>query len=114
LTSVSVEALYSFVVHGGAITPDINLGVFLPDGAIVTDVLTDVIEPVTSLGTPELLLKLGSEPVVAVLDATLLTGVNKEDVAPAKATDKTELKLDINTAAVTAGKVRFIVQYLLP
>jgi hypothetical protein len=112
LSSVAVEAVYDFARHGGE-AGTFRLGTYLPAGAIVTDVITDTLTAVESLGLPEFALKLDTATVVTIADATALSAVEKQTVAPKKAASRSELCLEVGTD-ITAGKVRFIVQYLLP
>lgn len=115
LTSVCSMFTYDFAVHGGAITPDIALGT-LPAGAIVVGVLTDVLSAVTTsdlVNVPAFGLKVGTTAVASILDATALSGVAIQTATPVKTANTSAVALNIDTAVVSAGKVRFIVQYVM-
>jgi hypothetical protein len=113
MTSLAVAYTYDFAAHGGAITPDIALGQ-LPAGAIVTSVLTDVLTSVTIAAGSTWALKVGSAVVASIADPSALTGVEAQTTTPLKAPITSAVALNIDVAATTAGKVRFIVQYLMP
>lgn len=118
------SALYDFAVDGGAVGT-INLGRNLPAGAIVTDVYFDVLTAATSGGLADFKLTAGSTDIMAATDFDDATdgvdaaGLKKlsalnGSAAAIKISTESELQLDIVTAALTAGKIRFLVKYLLP
>lgn len=113
MTNMAVAFTYDFAAHGGAITPDIVLGQ-LPAGAVVTGVVTDVITPVTIAVGSTWAFKVGSTAVVSIADPSALAGVEAQTVTLVKAANTSTVALNIDVAATTAGKVRFIVQYLMP
>ena len=108
---------YNFTYDGGAIGT-YSLGVQLPAGAVVTDVYSDELTTLTSGGSATLQLQAGSTNLTgAVAFDTGFTGVEKQALASSatsikpSASTKSELKLAIATAALTAGKVRFAVEF---
>lgn len=96
-----------------------HLGRHLPAGAIVTGIHSDEITNLTSAGSATVQLKAGT---VALTDAlafdTGIAGTQSQALASSataiKVAADSELVLVIATAALTAGKVRFFVRYLLP
>ena len=63
-------------------------------------------------------MKAGSTDLVTAVDLTADAGFQSRALAGSadgiKLSADSELKMDINTAAATAGKVRFFVEFLLP
>ena len=112
------SVLYDFSEDGGAVG-DVSFGRKLPAGAIVTKVFSDEQTALTSGGAATVQLKSGS---VSLTDALAFdsgfAGVEEQALASSaeaiKLSAEGELKISIATAALTAGKVRFFVQYLLP
>ncbi len=111
------SVLYDFSKDGGA-TGDVDFGRILPAGAIVKQITSDEITALTSGGSATITLKAGSTSLTAALAYnTAFTGIDQHAVATAdgiKLSVASELKITIATAALTAGKVRFFVRYLLP
>jgi hypothetical protein len=114
LSNVCSKATWDFASHGGAITPDIYLGVTIPAGAIVTGVVTREVTNVTSLGAPEFVVTVGATAVATVADATALAGVQVQTATAAYFAAESKVYLNINTAAATAGKVEFYISYICP
>ena len=91
---------------------------FLPANAVVTRVFSDELVALTSSGSATLQLKAGS---TALTDAIAFdTGfANSQSQALAssataiKLSSRSELKLTVAAADLTAGKVRFYVEYML-
>lgn len=108
---------YDFAEDGGA-TGTVSFGRKIPAGAIVTNVYSDEISALTSGGSATLQLKAGS---------TALTGATAFDTGFAAANElalassataikiaaDSELNLAIAGAALTAGNVRFYVEFKL-
>lgn len=111
-----VKAVYDFDADGGA-AGDITLGENIPAGSIIRAVVANEITGLTSGGSATLTLKAGS---------TALTGATAFGDVPAPGeialassataiavSAESELTLTIGTAALTAGKVAFYVEYYL-
>jgi hypothetical protein len=122
----AVLAIWNFAVQGGAIG-DITLvdsdgnNVVLPNKAVVTNVLVDTITGVTSGGAGTIALKanaagdlLGTTAKTSVAAAGLVAGIPVGTAATAvKMTADRTLKMTVATAALTAGKIAFLVEYHL-
>ena len=107
------SVLWDFSEDGGA-TGTISLGRKLPANCIVTRCWTDEQTAVT--GNSDLDLKAGSTDLVTAIDFTGDAGLQTRTLATAagvKLSSESELKIDINNAAATAGKVRFFVEYIM-
>jgi hypothetical protein len=112
------SVLFDFAEDGGAVG-QISFGRLLPAGAIVKRVTTDEITALTSGGSATLMLQAGSTDLLAAAAAfdTDFGGIGELTLADAqgvKLAAAAELNLDIAVAALTAGKVRFFIEYLLP
>lgn len=110
------SVLWDFSSDGGAVST-ISMGRLIPNGAIVTKVILHEITSVTSGGSATLQVLAGATALTdAIAVASIATGV------PALASSATaiplaadsELKLAIAVAALTAGKLRMLVEYVLP
>lgn len=105
---------WDFSVDGGAIS-DISFNVQLPTNCIVTNVWTDEVTAVT--GATDITLKAGSTALTGSMDFTASSGVQSRALAGAaggiKVASASEFKITIATAAATAGKVRFAVEFYL-
>jgi hypothetical protein len=112
LTSVCVAFTYDFAIHGGEITSDIALGT-LPSGVVVTHVTTDVLTPVTGAGTVWAL-KVNGSTIATMATPLALTGAENQTTIAKKTINTSTVALNIDTAVTTAGKVRFLVQYVMP
>lgn len=106
---------WDFSADGGAVG-DISFGAALPAGAIVTNVWSDEETAVT--GATSVTLKAGSTALTAALDFTGVgdTGIQSRalvgSAAGIKVSASSELKISIATAAATAGKVTFYVEWM--
>lgn len=120
-----VEATYDFAVDGGAIGA-IGLGAWVPDNAIIVDSMIDVITTLTTAGadagTIAVSVEAANDIVAAIAvsdvsnpwDAGLQAGIPVGTVATAiKTTAKREITATIAVQAVTAGKFKVYLQYLL-
>jgi hypothetical protein len=120
----SVRAKYDFATQGGAVST-INLldeegnAVKLPDNAIITDVIIDVITAPTSGGSATI--AVGAVASNDLLGATaiasftgILQGVPDDAVANMiKLSAEATLDMTIATAALTAGKFIVFVDYVV-
>ena len=112
------SVVYDFSEDEGAVGT-INFGRKLPEGAIVTKIISDEITALTSGGAATLQLKVGSIDLTdALAFDTGFAGIDNQVLASSaegiKVNSDSELNLDIAVAALTAGKVRFFVEYMLP
>jgi len=104
---------WDYSKDGGAIGT-ISFGQSLPAGAIVTNVWTDEETAVT--GATSITLKAGSTSLTGALDMTGDSGVKARSLAVAdavKLSSASELNIAIATAAATAGKVTFYVEWMV-
>ena len=114
----SDSCLYDFSLDAGAVG-DVDFGRSLPAGAIVTKIYSDEQTALTSGGSATVTLKAGS---TALTDALAFDSgfTGRDELALASSAEAikisaaSELKISIGTAALTAGKVRFFIQYLMP
>ena len=110
---------YDFAVHGGAVGA-IPLGVTLPNKAIIARAFGDIITAFTSTGGTGTI-ALGANTandLLAAVDADTLSG--RFDLIPTgtvatmvKATAAREITLTVATAAITAGKAVFFLEYVI-
>lgn len=110
---------YDFALHGGAVGA-IPLGVTLPDNAIIIKGFGDIITAFTSTGGTGTI-ALGANAandLLAAVDADTLAGIF--DLIPVgtvatavKATAAREITLTVATAAITAGKAVFFLEYVI-
>lgn len=112
-TEKVAEGTYDFSLAGGALGTK-KLGVKLPAGAIITQLITDALTPMTSAGLAEVAVEVGSTVVKAAtaFDDASLVGLDQHLSTPLKSAAGGDLELVITVAALTAGKVRVIVKYL--
>lgn len=128
-TKNMLRAVYDFSVLGGAVgnillVDDQGNPATLPQGAIVTNVSLHIVTAVTSGGAATL--SLGSNIAAAVADLlgatakatlvpTFLAGIPVGTVAtwigPVTAVNGSQLQVAVGTAALTAGKIYFMVEY---
>lgn len=104
---------WDFSVDGGAIGTYL-FGQSLPAGAIVTNIWTDEVTAVT--GATEITLYAGATALTAALDFTGDSGVKARSLAAGdaiKLSSMSELQIAITTAAATAGKVSFYVEWMI-
>jgi len=106
--------LWDFSADGGAIGT-ISFNTQLPANAVVTDVWTDEQTAVT--GATSITLKAGSTALTGAIDFTGDSGVNQRALAGSatgiKLSSSSELNIAIASAAATAGKVRFAVEFYI-
>ena len=118
-------ATYDFAVTGGAVTAH-PLGVEIPNGAVVVDSLIDVVDTIVAdsgeTGTIAIHLQSANDIVSAIAvgdtgapwDAGLHAGVPVGTAATAiKMTADRQITATIGTAAVTAGKFRVWIHYVI-
>lgn len=104
---------WDFAVDGGAVGT-ISFGQSLPAGAIVTNIWTDEVTTVT--GATDITLKAGSTALSGSIDFTGDSGVKARSMAVAdavKLTSASEINIEIATAAATAGKVTFYMEWMI-
>ena len=105
---------YDYSKDGGAVGTYL-FGQSLPAGAIVTNVWSDEETAVT--GATSITLKAGSTALTGALDLTASSGVNGITLAGSvtgiKLSSASELNIAIATAAATAGKVTFYVEWMI-
>lgn len=112
------SVLYDFSEDAGAVGT-ISFGRYLPAGAVVVRVFSDEQTAFTSAGSATCQLKAGSTNLTdALAFDTGFAGVESQALASSataiKLSASSELKMAIGTAALTAGKTRWFVEYLLP
>jgi hypothetical protein len=129
-TKNMMVVVYDFAVSGGATTgtklllDDQGNPATLPKGAIVTNVTADAITSVTSSGSGTLGLQLlTSSDLASAIAKTALAagdfaagvpvGTAATWVGPVTAVGGTQMQAIIATAALTAGKVKFFVEYVI-
>jgi len=115
-------ALYDFSVHGGA-QGSIELdnvfakAVTLPANAIVTNVWAEELTDVTSGGSATVTLNAGSTALTGATGYASFAGITSVALAGAvagiKVSADSDLKITIGTADITAGKIRFHVEYMI-
>lgn len=121
--AATVAALYDFSVNGGA-TSTISLGVTIPDNAIVLEVVSDVLVAPTSSGSNGTIrLNVptdGNLNLALTADGAASTTVpvyhdpnTGSSVLPKKTTAARALSVTIATSALTAGKIRYLVRYVV-
>jgi len=116
------QFLYDFSVHGGAVG-SITLDGLLPDNALVTSGMIEVITAVTSTGDPTVAMQLVSaEDILAeTLKGALLVNTRVDIVPVGTAATMvktataagTALVVVIGTAALTAGKLLITLEYFV-
>lgn len=106
---------YNFLRDGGAVATYM-FGRNIPEGAIITSLLTDEITAVT--GNTSVTLRAGTTALTAALDLTATSGIQAPalagSVAGIKMTADSELNIVVAGTAITAGNIRFYVTYKLP
>lgn len=109
-----VKATYDFAVSGGAVS-DISLDSWVPPGAIITNIYSREVTSVTSDGSATVTLSAGS---TALTGATAVASVATGSIALASSATaivisaSSRLKITIGTAALTAGKVEYFIEYI--
>ena len=99
--------IYDFSIHGGAVGT-LTLPLVIPDNAIITECIVDVLTDPTSGGLATI--ALGLNTTTDLLAATAIASVTgivvaKETAAAFKLTAERNLQLTIATAALTAGRL---------
>lgn len=123
-----MKVVYDFSVLGGA-TGDILLlddqgnAAILPLNAVVTNVTCSVLTAVTSAGSATVALKLltSADLMAATAKASLASGfvagapvgTAATWVGPVTAQAGTQIKATVGTAALTAGKLNYFVEYVI-
>jgi len=108
---------YNFSEDGGSIAT-YSFSRNLPEGAIVTNVYSDEISALTSGGSATLQLQCGAQNLTDALafDTGFASSQSQALASSAtaiKISSESELKLDVAGAALTAGEVRFFVEFKL-
>lgn len=108
---------YDFSADGGAVGLIQFTGAVLPAGSIVTNVWSDEVTAVTSGGAATIQLKAGATDLTGDEAFTAYVGTESRALASSATAIKlaaaSQLNMSIETAAVTAGKVRFAVEYIV-
>ena len=106
--------MYDYAADGGAIGSYLS-GIKLPANSVVTKVYTD--EQTAVAGATSITLNAGATALTAALDLTASAGFQSPALAGAAAGIKlasaSELSIAIASAAATAGKVRFAVEFFI-
>lgn len=109
-----VKATYDFAVSGGAVG-DISLDSWVPPGAVITNVYSREVTSATSGGSATVTLSAGS---TALTGATAIADVATGSIALASSATavvisaSSRLKITVGTAALTAGKVEYFIEYI--
>lgn len=107
---------WDFSSDGGAVG-DIDFGVDLPADATVTRIFAEELTNVTSGGAATLQLKAGSTALSGAEAIAGFAGITQPalagSVAGIRVSAASRLKMAIATAAATAGKVRFSVEFFV-
>lgn len=109
------KANYTFdVTNDGSTGDGIGLGVTVPQGAVVTGIISKENTAFTSSGSATIDINVGSDSLATgVAFDTGFAGVD-EQLARSSADEASgEISIDINTAALTAGDVDFYVYYII-
>lgn len=106
--------MWDFSLDGGAVGT-ISFNTQLPANAVVTNVWTD--EQTAVAGATDVTLKAGSTALTGSIDFTGDAGIQSRALAGSaggiKLSSSSELNIAIATAAATAGKVRFAVEFYI-
>ena len=108
------RATYDFATHGGAVGTDIGLGVFIPNGAVVTDFITSNNTNFAGAGA-DVVMSIGTVEYVAATDFNngVFTAITAHIVAPVKNAANAEITMDIVGAELTAGNYDIFVLYYM-
>lgn len=110
----SQTVLYSFAADGGAVGT-FAFGVKLPSGAVITNVYSDEQTNATSGGAATLQLMAGATALTDAEAFSAFAAAQSRALASSASAIKisadSELKLAVAGAALTAGKIRFAVEY---
>jgi hypothetical protein len=108
---------YDFSVSGGAVGDITLASSAIPAGAVITRVFHEELTNVTSGGSATVTLKAGATALTDAVAIATFSGVKSEALASSataiKVSAASDLKITIATAALTAGKVRFYVEYMI-
>jgi hypothetical protein len=105
--------LYDFSVDGGAVGT-VSFGLKLPANAVVVNVHSDEQTNITSGGAATLKLVAGSTDLLGATAIASFASVKSHNPTdPIKLSSASELKMEIGTAALTAGKLRWAVEYYI-
>lgn len=109
------KAEWEFAVDGGDADAIIGLGLVIPEGAIVTRVITEELEAVSDSGADavDCDILVGSTEVASAIDFDGDAGIQSRTVTLSKAAADSELGIRFNTDAADAGKVRVFVEYMV-
>lgn len=111
----TVSALYDFSINGGAIGT-IGLGVSLPAKAIVLEVIQDTLVAPVGVGATAIL-RIGATGTLSdaniVGDSLGAAAVSPVSTLPHKSSAGGELGVVVTAAALTAGKVRWFIRYVI-
>lgn len=113
LSAGAKEGTYDFAINGGDIG-EISLKNSVPVGAVIKAVYTEVVSAVTSGGAPEVDIKVGSDVLASIADATALSGIELQTTTLTRTSAEESLVFEIKAAAITAGEVNVIVEYINP
>lgn len=111
------SVLFDFSSDGGAVG-SISFGRILPAGAVVTQIIADELTNITSGGSATIQLLAGSTALTGATAIASFSGLTAPALAGSAAAIKlsaaSELRIAIATAALTAGRLRLFVRYVLP
>lgn len=108
------KANYTFdVTNDGSTGDDIGLGVTVPQGAVVTGVVTKSNTDFDSEGSATIDISVGSTALATSVDYGDANGVNEQVARSSAAEASGEISIDINTADLTDGDVDFYVYYII-
>lgn len=112
-----VACTYDFSVSGGAQGDVTLLTGGLPANAIVTQVYHSELTNVTSGGSATVTLNAGSTALTGAIAKATFSGTTSEALAGSataiKVSDASDITVTIGTADLTAGKVRFFIEYMI-
>lgn len=112
-----VAATYDFAVSGGAQSTITIQSNAIPANAVITNVYADELTNVTSGGSATVAVVVGSTTITTAQAIAGFTGAIAMTLASSATAVKVaaggDLKVLIATEALTAGKVRFFVEYMV-
>lgn len=109
------KANYTYgTTNDGSTGDGIGLGVNIPQGAVVTGIVSRENTAFTSGGSATIDINVGSSSLATgVAYDTGFAGVDEQLARSAADEASGEISIDINTAALTAGDVDFFVYYIV-
>lgn len=115
LTERVAKANYTFdVTNDGSTGDEIGLGVTVPQGAVVTGIVSRENTAFTSDGSATIDINVGSDSLVtSVAYDSGFDGVDEQLGRSSADEASGEISIDINTAALTDGDVDFFVYYVI-